>query len=80
MKYNTNGNRYKTYYRWEDVKNSSYNYERDGLLNRIMSNVIVNTENKTLKLILEYYERSLIFLMKYVDELKNFKNPHWKNR
>ena len=80
MKYNANGNRYKTYYRWEDVKNSSYNYERDGLLNRIMSNVIVNTENKTLRLILEYYERSLIFLMKYVDELKNFKNPHWKNR
>lgn len=80
MKYKINSNRYKRYYRWEDEKHSSYNYERDGLLKKIMSRKIVETKNYTLKLMLDYYERSLVFLMKYVDELRNFKNIHWKNR
>ena len=80
MKYKANGNRYKNYYKWEDVKNEPYNYERDGLLKHIMSRKIVDTNNYILKLMLDYYERSLIFLMRYADELRNFKNIHWKNR
>ena len=80
MIYNTNGYRYKNYYKWESIKNEGYNYERDGLLKRIMSSRIVNTSNSTLKIILNYYETSLVFLMRYVDILKNFKNPCWKNR
>lgn len=80
MKYNSNGNRFKHYYSWEDVKNTPYDYERHGLLNRIMSNKIYNTDNELLKVILSYYEQSLVFLMKYVDKLKNFKNPYYQNR
>ena len=80
MKYKANGNRYKNYYKWEDFKNESYNYERDGLLKHIMSRKIVDTNNYILKLMLDYYERSLVFLMRYADELRNFKNIHWKNR
>ena len=80
MTYNDNGNRYKHYQHWEHVKNAPYDYERYGLLNKIMSNRIYNTTNEALKVILSYYERSLIFVMKYVDRLKHFKNPYWKNR
>ena len=80
MKYKANGNRYKNYYKWEDFKNESYNYERDGLLKHIMSRKIVDTNNYILKLMLDYYERSLVLLMRYADELRNFKNIHWKNR
>ena len=80
MTYNDNGNRYKHYQHWENVKNAPYDYERYGLLNKIMSNRIYNTTNEALKVILSYYERSLIFVMKQVDRLKHFKNPYWKNR
>ena len=80
MTYNDNGNRYKHYQHWENVNNAPYDYERYGLLNKIMSNRIYNTTNEALKVILSYYERSLIFVMKYVDRLKHFKNPYWKNR
>lgn len=80
MTYNDNGNRYKHYQHWENVKNTPYDYERYGLLNKIMSNRIYNTTNEALKVILSYYEKSLIFVMKYVDRLKHFKNPYWKNR
>ena len=45
-----------------------------------MSPTIVNTTNPILKQLLNYVETSLIFVMKYIDILKNFKNPHWKNR
>lgn len=80
MEYNVNGNRFKDNYTWETIKNEPYNYERHGLLKHIMSNRIVNTTNTPLRIILEYYEKSLVFVMKYVDKLKNFKNPYWENR
>ena len=74
------GTRYNKYYIWEDRKNIPYDYERNGLLNRILSPKIANTDNTVLKIVLQYYEKSLIFLMRYTDILKNFKNIHWKNR
>lgn len=80
MQYKENGTRYKGYYLWEDRKNTPYDYERFGLLKHIMSNKIVESKNPILQFILGYYEKSLIFLMKYIDRLKNFKNYHWKNR
>ncbi len=80
MQYKENGTRYKKYYLWEDRKNSPYNYENFGLLRHIISNKIVNTENDILKFVLNYYEKSIFFMLKYVDRLKNFKNYHWRNR
>ena len=80
METNSNGTRFKNYYLWEDRKNMPYNYSRDGLLKNIISPVILNTKNPALKLLLNYVETSLIFVMKYTDILKNFKNIHWKNR
>lgn len=72
--------RYSNYYKWENRKNEDYNYERDGLLQHIMSGVIVKTTNSLTRYFLNFYEYSIIFLLKYVDILKNFKNIHLNNR
>jgi hypothetical protein len=80
MEIRTNGTRFFNYDKWEVKKYTPYNYIKEGLLNRIMSNQIVNTTNPILKIILQYVESSLFFVMKYIDILKNFKNIHWKNR
>ena len=80
MEYRDNGYRFRNYCEWELTKQTPYNYERNGLLQHILSRNIVSTENKVLKVILSYYEQSIIFLLKYVDRLKHFKNYHWKNR
>lgn len=80
MEVRDNGMRFDKYYKWEKVKHSPYDYKRNGLLNKIMSNSILNTTNPALKIILQYVESSLVFVMKYTDVLKNFKNIHWKNR
>lgn len=80
MEANANGTRFKNYYLWEDKKNMPYDYSREGLLKHIMSPVILNTKNPALKILLDYIESSMIFVMKYTDILKNFKNIHWKNR
>lgn len=80
MEIRNNGNRFLEYRNWENVKHSSYDYAKDGLLKYIMSPAIVNTNNAILKFLLQYVETSLMFTMKYTDILKNFKNIHWKNR
>lgn len=80
MIYKENGTKYRDYCLWENKKYSPYDYERNGLIKHILSNKIVNTENPILKSILIYYEKSIIFVLKYIDKLKHFKNYHWKNR
>lgn len=80
MEVRNNGTRFINYDNWEIIKNAPYNYAKHGLLNHIMSNKIVNTTNPALKILLQFVESSLFFVMKYTDILKNFKNIHWKNR
>lgn len=80
MEVRNNGTRFSEYYKWEDIKHTPYDYTKYGLLTRIMSNYVLNTTNPALKVVLEYVESSLLFVMKYTDILKNFKNIHWKNR
>lgn len=80
MEVRNNGTRYYNYHKWEIVNHKPYDYAKDGLLNKIMSNTILNTTNPVLQIILQYIESSLVFVMKYVDILKNFKNIYWKNR
>ena len=43
MEIRTNGTRFKNYNKWEIIKQASYDYESEGLLNKIMSEPIVNT-------------------------------------
>ena len=80
METRSNGSRFTDYYKWEQTHRSAYDYAKHGLLRHIMSKQIVDTNNNVLKFILNYIETSMIFVMKYTDVLKNFKNIHWKNR
>ena len=80
MEYRENGTRYKYYKKWEVRKNAPYNYEDDGLIRHIMSNKIAYSENHILKVMRTAFEKSIVYVLKYVDRLRNFKNYHWKNR
>ena len=80
MEIRTNGTRYSKYKYWNRTKNDSYDYESNGLLKHLMSRKIIESENEVLQSILQFFEKSLIFLMRYTDRLKNFKNVHYKNR
>ena len=80
MEIRPNGTRFERYRFWKKSKNDPYDYTHNGLLQHIMSSKIVNTTNPVLKYILKVFESSLIFLMKYTDDLKNFKNIRYKNR
>lgn len=80
MEARSNGMRFIEYRKWENKKHLPYDYAKDGLLQHIMSPTIVYTSNNILKYLLNYVESSLMFVMKYTDILKNFKNPHWRNR
>jgi hypothetical protein len=80
MEIRNNGTRFYNYDSWENRKHDVYNYEKFGLLNKIMSPAIVNTNNEVLKFLLQFVESSIIFVMKYTDILKNFKNIRWRNR
>ena len=75
-----NGTRYIKYDEWGVKKNIPYNYRKNGIVDKILSHKIVESNNEVLNLILNYYENSIIFLLNYVDILKHFKDPHWKNR
>lgn len=80
----TNGTRFEQYYKSEfyreKTKNPAYNYESNGILVNIMSHKIIESHNKFLQKILDFVEKSLLYLLKYTDELKRFKDVHWKNR
>lgn len=80
MEYRENNTRYKYYYRWETGGIKEYNYAVDGLLQHILSHKIVESKNAILQVMLQYYESSIVFVLKYIDRLKHFKNYHWKNR
>lgn len=78
MEYRLPGTRYKNLGRYDQVEQAPYNYERNGLLKKLLPSVIVNTKNATTKLVLDFVEQAAVFLLRYVDELKYFKDPFHK--
>ena len=78
MEYRPLGTRYENIGRYDIIKHQPYNYKKNGLLKLVMPAVIVETKNKTTKLILDFVEAAQLFLLSYVDELKQFKNPFWR--
>lgn len=80
MKINDNGSRYQYLKKYEHKLHQPYDYEIEGLNNRILSNKIYNTKNIMLQYILKVYENNIIFLLKYVDILQNIFNFRWRNR
>ena len=80
MEINNNGTRYNNYILWENRKHMPYDYARDGLLNKVLSNKIYNNKNIILKNILNIYEVTIVNILKTVDILNNYKNFLYRNR
>lgn len=78
MEYRPLGTRRESLGRYDIIKHQPYNYKKSGLLDLVMPKVITGTKNKTTRLILDFVEAVQLFLISYVDELKQFKNPHFK--
>lgn len=68
------GTRQKTYKQWDNAKHQPYDYEKNGLLKKVLPAVIMNAKNPTTRIVLVGVEMCMVFLLKYVDELKHFKN------
>lgn len=77
---NPNGTRYERYKLWNKTADIRYDYAKHGVLVNVMSHRITDSKNPMLRMILGFVEKSIVFLLKYTDELKNFKNICFKNR
>ena len=75
-----NGKRFEILKDWEITDNKEYDYARKGIVSRIVSKPIANTTNPILKIILQFYDSTITYMLRAIDILKNFKNIHWKNR
>lgn len=80
MKIYENGHRFKNYDVFEQKLHQPYNYEKYGLIQHLVSHKIVESKNIPLQAILKFTDRSFVMLLKYIDQLKNFKVYTWKNR
>lgn len=80
MEIRENGMRYKNYGDWSKSKQTPYDYDKNGLIKHILSPRIVNTNNYITKTMLYFYEKSIIYVLKYIDKLKHFKDVYWSNR
>ena len=68
------GTRYKENSKVNFLKHQPYDYESEGLLKTCLPEVVYNTRNKTTRFMIKLVETCLVFCMKYVDELKYFKD------
>jgi len=73
------GDRRKYIKEYEISNYKEYDYEKHGLLNKVLPKVIYNTKNTTTRAVLRFVEYILVWLMKYVDILKNFKNWNYRD-
>lgn len=75
-----NGHRFLKYHEYSKELNTPYDYSKNGLLNKMMSEKISQSKSPVLKMMYDFYERSLIFLLQQVDVLAHYKDIAWKNR
>jgi hypothetical protein len=75
-----NGHRYNELSSFEKLKNNPYDYKNKGLIQHLMSPKIYNTKNPVLRYILKIYEQSIVYVLQYIDILKNYKNYTFYNR
>lgn len=80
MDVQNNGKRFEPYKEWDITHNMEYDYAQEGVAKRILSKPITRTTNPILKIVLQFYDSTITYMLKSIDILKNFKNIHWKNR
>lgn len=77
MKYYKPGHHYNVLKNYEFRRHQPYDYRKKGILNRLISPVIMNTKNTTTRMVIQFVETVAQFLVEYVGELRNFKNPYY---
>lgn len=80
MKTYKNGKRFEALKPYNMMKNNPYDYEYNGLIRHLISKVVYETKNPITKFMIDTFEKDIVFLLKYVDELMNFTNIYVKNR
>ena len=75
-----NGTYNERYKSWEQLAHQPYDYKNEGLVKKILSHKITESDSPIIQYILQIYEESLVFCMKYIDILQNYFNYNWKNR
>lgn len=75
-----NGKKYDSMKMHNVTLHTAYDYERHGLINRLISSSIYNTDNNITRMMIDVVEKNFIFVMKYIDILMNFTNIYNKNR
>lgn len=78
MEYRAPGTKYDYISKCEQSKYAPYDYKNKGILPQVLPKVITQTKNKTTQIVLQLIETTTIFLLKYVDELKYFKNWNYR--
>lgn len=74
MKYYPEHKRYAYFKALDDAKHMPYDFEKQGILENCLPEIITKTTNKTTNAILRFTERTFVFICKYIDELKYFKD------
>ena len=80
MRVQDNGKRFESFREWDVTHNLEYDYAHEGIVKRIVSKPIAKTDNPILKIVLQFYDSAITYMLKSIDILKNFKNIHSKNR
>lgn len=80
MEQHDNGYHYYSYKQWEHTLHQPYDYKHEGLLKRLMSRKISQTDNPILKSMLGIVESACVFCLQYIGILNNFHNYNKYNR
>lgn len=72
------GTRWKYTKQHSHIKHKPYDYEDEGLLIRLLPERITTTENATTRAVLAFVEDVCVRLLKYVDELRYFKDWNYR--
>lgn len=74
MIYKELNTRYEYLRNTEYIIRPRYDYKKNGLLRKLIPQVWYKSKNKVTNMILSFVETEFVSLMKYVEELKQFKN------
>ena len=72
------GTRWKYLKKHSRIKHAPYDYETEGLLIRLLPSRITHTNNETTIAVLAFVEDVCVRLLKYVDELRYFKDWNFR--
>ena len=66
-----NGHRYRVR-EWDMLLHQPYDWEKKGILKKVMSHKITGTDNVILKAFLKTYENAILYCMKYAEVLSDY--------